>query len=208
MDIKNVVTLAKYSELSGLSMKDDINVIVAFLNLGMLELYKRFPIKVEEYMVELVDDELYYAMPANFMYATAAYGEVSENTAEQTVELPINGEDDDKGVFFIDWNTLQVPKAVTGAFISILYVAKPDIITVAQAQDGITELAIPDTLVDCLLSYVGYRGHMGVKSDGQSENNAHWLRFERNIKKTRDLGVAFPSDTMGMPDRLAHRGFA
>jgi len=207
MIIKDLVNLAKYSELSGVSVKNDINAIVAFINLGMLELYKRFPIKVDEYIVNLVNNNMYYTMPTNFMYPLSAFGERPKANPLQNNELPINNEDDKKSVFFTDWNTMQVPSSITGSFVSIIYVTTPVTVTVVQAEDGTTSLDLPETLIDALLSYIGFKAYLGVKSDGQSENNAHWARFERSCSKAIALGVAFPTDSMSMATRIADRGF-
>lgn len=207
MIIKDVVNLAKYSELSGVAVKDNIDVITAFINLGMLELYKRFPIKVEEHIVSLVNGTSYYEMPDDFMYSLEAFAEADINAESQSVPIPINDADSPLSIFFIDWNTIQVPAAVTGSYISLVYVAKPASITAVQADDGTTVLDLPDTLIDALLSFIGYKAHMGVKSDAQSENNAHWVRFDRICKKARELGVAFPADSMSMSGRVSDRGF-
>lgn len=208
MIIKDVINLAKYSELSGVSVKNNDDVIVAFINLGMLELHKRFPIKVEEYVVNLVDNQVYYDMPTNFMYALQAFGESPEDFTYKSSPIKINDDEDPLSVFFNTWNVIQIPAATSGGYVSLIYVAKPDPITKEQSLDGTTVLAISDTLVDCLLSYVGYKAHLGIKSDARSENNAHWQRFERNCKKVEELGVAFPSDSMSMAMRLGNRGFA
>lgn len=210
MIIKDIITSAKFSELAGVAVKNNIEAIVAFMNLGMVELYSRFPIKVEEHVVSLVTGVNTYTMPTNFMYATEAFAEVTvdaSSTDDNLVPIGINEEDDLYSVFFNDWNSVQVPGSITGSHISIIYVAKPNPITIVQAEDGTTELELPDTLVSCLLSYLGYKGHLGVKSDSQSENNAHWNRFERSCDKARELGVAFPKDTMSMNERISDRGF-
>lgn len=207
MIIKEVVTLAKHSELSGVAAKDSIDAIVAFINLGMLELYKRFPIRVEEHVVTLQEDVNYYDMPTDFMYALGAYGEKDESNPTMSTEIPINDEMDEDSVFFNDWSTLQVPSTVSGDFVAIIYATKPTSITTVQADDGTTELDLPDVLIDALLSYVGYRAYLGIRTDAQSENNAHWARFERNCKKAADLGVVCPPDSMSMATRLFNRGY-
>lgn len=208
MIIKDIIALAKYSEMSGVAVKNDLDAIVAFINLGMLELHTRFPIKIEEYVVELQTGVSFYPMPDNFMYATSAYGEVDRYSPGENKPLAINDDTDPYSVFFSSWDMLQVTEAVTGGFVSVIYVAKPVRITKELAEDGSSELDLPDSLVDCLLSYLGYRAHLGVKSDSQSENNTHLQRFERNCKKALELGVAFPSDSMHMEERVASRGFA
>lgn len=207
MIIKDVVNLAKHSELAGVAVKNDIDAIVAFINMGMLELYTRFAIKVEEHLITLDGINTNYEMPNDFMYATHAYGEGGTHSSEKVISLAINDDNDPLGIFFIDWNTVQIPYPTEGSFISIIYVRKPTPITVVQAEDGTTELDLPDTLVDALLSYVGYRGTLGVKSDKQHGTSAHWSRFERNCKKAEEYGVAVPIDSMNMSKRLSDRGF-
>lgn len=206
MIIKDMVALAKYSELRGVSAKDDINIIVAFVNLGMLELYKRFPIKVEQHTITLEDGVYYYEMPENFMYPLEAFGEVPEGASGPN-PIGINGEEGEQSVYFNDWNTVQIPGDLKGGFVSITYVASPANISTEQAEDGTTKLELPDTLVDCLLHYIGYKAQLGVKADAQAENNAHWARFERSCKKASDLGVSHPTDNMSMSGRINSRGF-
>ena len=85
-----------------------------------------------------------------------------------------------------------------------MFVAKPEKYTVNNLT---VEVDLPDTLIEPLLHYIGYKGHLGVKSDGQSENNAHYMRFASSVNKARELGVAASSDSWNMSDRLFERGF-
>jgi hypothetical protein len=205
MKVQEVIDIARYSELASVAVKDNIPAIIAFLNLGMIELYTRFPIKTEEYVVSLQEGVTTYEMPSDFMYAVAAYDEVPEGSTDLVLPVPINEEDDPYSIFFPDWNTVQIPLVASNSYISIIYVTKPTPIT---DQDLDKEIELPVTLVDALVSYLGYRAHLGVRSDGQSENNAHWARFDRNCKKARELGVAFPIDSLKMSNRIKDRGFA
>ena len=207
MLITDVVSLAKYSELAGVAAKSNDDAIVAFINLGLIELYGRFPLKVEEVVISLVDNETYYAVPSNFLYPLQAFGEASEDSPDDAIPISINNSDDPLSIYFNDWKTVQIPAAIDGAYVSIIYVAKPDPITKAESLDGVTEIQLPDSLIDCLLSYVGYRAHLGVKSDSRSENNAHWQRFERNCNKAQELGVAYPIEELNTSMRLGNRGF-
>ena len=205
MKVQEVVDIARYSELANVAIKDNTAAILSFLNLGMIELYTRFPIKTEEHIIALQENTTMYEMPANFMYALSAYGEVPEDAADLVRTVSINEEDDPYSIFFPDWNTVQIPAVANGSYISIIYVAKPATYT---AEDLDVEIELPNTLVDALVSYIGYRAHMSVRGDAQSDNNAHWLRFDRSCKKARELGVAFPVDSLKMSERINDRGFA
>jgi hypothetical protein len=208
MTVQDFITLVRYSELNNIAVGSNTDAVITFINLGLIELYTRFPIKVKEHIVNLSEGVTDYAMPTDFMYALNAYGETQEENPEVLVRLSINEEDDPYSIFFPDWNSVQIPLVANGSSISIIYVATPIPVqnTVASLT---TELAIPDTLIDALASYVGYRGHLSVRGDGQSENNAHWVRFDRNCSKARELGVAYPydSDSFWSSSRLFNRGF-
>lgn len=206
MTVQEFLTIVRYSEVNNLAVKDNYDALVAFLNLGMIELYTRFPIKVEEHIIELKENTTEYEMPENFMAALSAYGEVPDDLPENVAPVAINEESDPYSIFFLDWNTVQIPAVANGSYISVIYIAKPE--TVLNTEEGLAaELELPVTLADTLASYVGYRAHLGVSGSGQAENNAHWQRFERNCVKARELGVAFPVDSMSMRTRLPARGF-
>ena len=67
MTVRQVIELAKASELNGLSIANKDDVVLGFLNMGVLELYKRFTLKVEEYLITLEDNVSIYKMPNDFM---------------------------------------------------------------------------------------------------------------------------------------------
>lgn len=207
MIIQDVINIAKYSELGNLAIKDNTEAVVSFINLGLIELYTRFPIKTEEYAVSLVSDQTDYTVPTDFMYATKAEGDIDGNTDPYT-EIPINDTNNELSITFPHWKLLKVPvelqteKSVTE--VTLTYVSKPSIITSTSLRD---DIELPDTLIDALISYIGYRAHVGVRGDQQAEGSTHWQRFERNCKKARDLGVAFPINKLDMSERVSTRGF-
>ena len=109
MTVRQVIDLAGTSELNGLMIAGKDEVVLGFINLGVLELYKRFALRNEEYIIELVDGVDIYTMPANYMWAVAAYGEVDIRSTETVNQLPINEEDNPLSVNSVGWNKLQIP---------------------------------------------------------------------------------------------------
>ena len=204
MIIQDVVDLARYSEVSSTAIKDNTDAILLFINAGMLELYKRFPVKVEEHIITLVEGTTTYSLPTDFMYPLSAHGEVEEGSASIMSELPINDESNPLSVFLPNHTQVQIPAVEDGAIVSIIYVVKP---TRYCAADTELELDLPETLIEPLLHYVGYKAHLGIRSDAQTETNAHYVRFDASCKKARELGVAYPMDSWGMPSRVSSRGF-
>lgn len=205
MIIQDVIDTAKYSELNNTVVKDNTPAIILFMNAGMLELYKRFPIQVSEHIFTLTEGATTYALPADFLYPLEVYGQVPEDDPKAgPPRLSINEEEDPEGVFFPSFKEIQIPLNTDGAKISMLYVSKPPRYT---EDDVAEELDLPDTLIEPLLQYMAYKAHAGITSGIQEEHNVHYQRFDRSCNKARELGVAYPLDSWSMPHRIINRGF-
>lgn len=205
MIVQDIIDLSKYGELSGLAIKEDSSAIVAFINMGIMELYKRFPIEIKETVVDLQEATVFYDLPSDFMYPLEAYGEISSEYEEiEAPQIAINDVDDPLSIFFPSHNKVQIPSSKLGEHVSIVYVAKPERVTSDNLE---VELPIPDTLVEALLFYIGFRAHTGIRSDQQSQNNFHWIRFDQSCKKARELGIAYPLDSWSTSERIGNRGF-
>lgn len=203
MTIEQVIELAKVSELNGLAVANNTTAILGFLNLGMLELYKRFSLKVEETIVELQDMVDVYTMPSNYMWIVAAYGEVDIRSNETVNELPINEEDNPLSINTVGWNKIQVPLSVTGAYVSVIYVARPEMYLEADLD---VEVDLPPQMLEPLLAYIGYRANATIDSGVQTEDNAWYIRFDSSCNKIRQESM-INSDDMFMTNRLSKRGF-
>ena len=203
MTIQQVIDIAKYGELSQLSVKDDITGVLTYLNLGMLELYKRFPLKIEEHIITLVEGQSIYDMPENYMWIVAAYEEAPDDTDIYVQPIPINKEDDEKSVNTIGWAQVQVPLVTTGSFISIIYVAAPSIYTDLDLAE---QIAIPPQMLEPLLHYIAFKAH-GTMDNGAAEDNVHYQRFEMSCDRILAKGM-FNQDDLYMTDRVNDRGFA
>ena len=202
MTVQEVIDMAKYGELSNLSVKDDVDAVLSYLNLGVLELYKRFPLRVEEYLLELVEGQIIYTMPDGFMWVVSAYGEVPEDDQRDFLVLPINKEDDPMSINTVGWNQIQVPVVSDGAYIAIVYVAAP---TVYTADDVGNSIEIPPQMVEALLQYIAYKAYSGVTS-GDQEDMSLYQKFEASCDKILTKGM-FNQDDLYMDDRIVTKGF-
>lgn len=203
MTVGQVIELAKVSEMNGLVLAENTTAVLGFLNLGMLELYKRFSLRVEEHIITLQDGVDIYTMPTDYMWVIAAYGEVDIRSTETVNELPINEEDNPISVNTVGWNKVQVPVSVSGAYISIIYVAKPD---EYELGDLAVEINLPPQMIEALLAYIGYRANSTIDSGIQSEDNAWYIRFDSSCNRIRQESM-INSDDMFMNSRISKRGF-
>ena len=90
MILQDVIDLARYSELANTAIKNNTDAIILFLNAGMTELYKRFPLLTNEHIVNLIEGTTDYPLPADYMYVMSAYEEVDVEGELRISEVPIN----------------------------------------------------------------------------------------------------------------------
>lgn len=213
MTVQEVIDMAKYGELRNLKLGNlEDRAIVSYINLGLIELYKRFPLSIKEYIIELVDSpNNEYKLPSDCMWLITAYGEIPE-TKELTGawELEINNEDNPLSINTVSWDTIQVPLTLPGEYISLIYAASPDAtqrVIYDEAGGYLTkELALPVQLIESLLFYIGYRAHGAMDGNIQSESNTHYMRFDKSCEKIKSEGM-FTSDDLNMSTRVYTRGY-
>jgi len=203
MTVQQVIDTAANRELKNIAISNDVNAVLEYINLGLIELYKRFALKVSEEMVELQDGVEMYEMPSDFMWAITAYGEVESGSDVEVVELPINEEDNPLSLNTVGYNTVQVPLATDGAYISIIYRAGPEWVTEANLNDSVK---VPPQMIAPLLNYIGYSGHISVNGIANTEQSTHYALFEQACARIEAAGM-FTSDDVLMPKRISNRGF-
>ena len=125
MLVNKVIALAKASELRQLAVRNDDIAILGFINLGMLELYKRFPLKTEEAIITLQAEKTTYTLDGidsdvsmeanveNFLLVSECYDEQGDVVA-------VNDENDALGILTPSYNTVQVPNVAQDEKLSII----------------------------------------------------------------------------------------
>ena len=203
MTIRQVIDLAKTSELANLSIGNKDEIVLGYINLGMIELYKRFNLRVEEWIITLEDNVDIYTTPSDFMWAVAAYGEVTDNQTDSVNELPINEEYNPLSINTVKWNKVQIPLSISGAYVSIIYAASPVYYAMADLDK---EIDLPIQMIDALLAYIGYKGNSTIDSGIQTEDNVWYSKFETSCAKLEEKSMLNSND-MFMNKRLNTRGF-
>ena len=203
MTVKQVIDLAKASELTGLPAASKDETVLGFINLGVLELYKRFTLSVEEWIIALEDGQSYYTAPEDFMWIIAAYGEVGMDSVQEVNVLPVNEEDNPLSINTVGWNKVQIPLSVTGAYVSIIYAATPEVYGVTDMDKTVN---IPPQMIEALLAYIGWRANSTIDTGIQTEDTVWYNRFESSCSRLEVKGFINAND-MVMTNRLNMRGF-
>lgn len=199
-----VIALAKASELKQLAVGKDETAIISFINLGMLQLYKRFSLKEEEAIVTLRNGKTKYILDGtdvdvdmqsdnDFLIVTECYDMEGET-------VTVNDESDILGVMTPSYNVLEVPNIIDGERLSLIYRVAPKFVVLPTEK-----LQLPMQLLEALLNYIGYKGHATITPDVKTENNSHYMRFEKSCQDVEDQGLILVDDLLSY--KFESRGF-
>lgn len=180
MKVATVIKLAKYGELNQLSTKNDNDAIISFIYLGMLELYKRFNIGIKtETITTSTTTSVYNLRNTDVNQILAIYDSNRKELTNKQVQC-----DENYDFSQINFNTILLtnPK---DELLTVVYKASPEELT-----ETTTELELPDDMLEALLHYIGFKAHSAVNGNKNSENDNHYLKFERSCALLDNLGYA------------------
>lgn len=202
MTVQNAIDLAASTKLKNIAVAKDTAAVLGYLNLGITELYKRFPLRVDEAIVTLKDNKTEYkvdgtdadvSMPADsqFMWLVSAYQEVedTETTEFDTILMPVNEEDNPLSLQTVAWNTVQIPLSITGAYVSLIYVAAPIYYTMGDLTE---QLPLPPQMIEPLLEYIAYQAKSSI---GTIQDTAlAYQEFEASCSRVEMRGMITSDD--------------
>ena len=211
MKLSFILDQARNGELKSLSTKDKTDeVIVGYINLALVALYSRFQLKTEEAIITLE------ANPARTVYtldstdtAVRVNGAPMPNDDVMSIidafdesgrHVAINDEKDPFSIYTVSYNQVQIPLVNEGTYISIIYRKNPTLVTYTETNNVTDEkvVEVPLQLLEPMLHYIGYRAHGAVDGKLNTENNTHYMRFEKSCERAQELGVLTADDVVGV----------
>lgn len=195
----------------------NMTVLTDFVNQGLVELHKRFPLKVDVYEADVET------------YSTATEGLVEQSyvklpneafslvrvTTDEYVDVPLDDKDTEalhnQGTYkklFI--RTVAVNTYVVGGYnednvrdVYFSYTAAPSTVGLTQ------ELPLPAAYLEALRHYVGYRGYSSVKSVTPvgDEGISYLKKFEASCELLKNTtGMLYDHNDFDV-DKLYRKGF-
>jgi len=205
MLIREAIELLKNTELKQLGIKDDDISVLGYLNFGILEIYKRFPLWEPEAIIT-------QATGVNLYSLTEADTNVSIDLSDHDLLVIDRVYDEDNKLYIINnekdpdslstpqFHQLKVETIVPGYTMTVMYRAGPKFIS---DIDDIVPL--PSQFLEALFLYVGYKGQSSVKAGVKDENNTHFIRFEASCARIKLEGLYPQKDLVS--SKFADRGF-
>jgi hypothetical protein len=225
-----------YGELSQLSFggvedsgiqEEDYPRIISHIQLGLTELYKRFPLRIEEIIIQQEDHiQTYYLEPQFAQTNTEStepykyimdseYQPFKNNVLkiervfnEQGEELFTNDDAEYWSVHTPTYNSIQVPYPEKENAMSVEYRANhPKIIIGPTGEDTLNqEINISGSHLEALLYYVGARVYATNPSLAQAQDGMTYMgKFEASCQKIAELNLINKDNRSNQ--KLYMRGF-
>lgn len=194
---------------SGGVQLEDYPMVISHINMGVIELYKRFPLKLSQVIIQLYSEIGTYYLDSKYAESNTSSTEpkkyimdgvqpfdndvliIDSVYDEDGQELPLNEEEMTYSVFTPTYNSIQVPFSDEANAINVVYRAAPARISKSITDPTTVDVEIPYQLLDPLLLYIGSRVHSSLNLDNASaEANNYYQKFEASCNKVLELGLS------------------
>ena len=217
MQISEATLILQNSALKQLAVKDDTVAVLSFINMSILEIYKRFPLWVAEAVVTQAEGVSLYNLIESDPNVSIHLSDnklmviESINDEDGVPYVPNNNKDPVKHIKETSenprsiittpkYNQIKVKNIIPGYQMDVLYRAAPLFLT--EQED---EIPLPPQFNEALLLYAAYKAHLGVKAGINDENNTHFIRFEASCNNINTEGL-FPQQGLES-NKFEQRGF-
>lgn len=205
-----------HGELSQLSLTksgvidvDDYPRIITNINLGLIELYKRFQLLTKNMPMDLRTTITRYNLHSNYAQTNTASAEPIKYLIDSVdepflddillithvydsdgIELPLNDLNAEWSVFTPSPFILEVPTLTEDISIVFSYRANPPIINYDIVTDPTeVEIALPVQFLEALTAYVAWRMFSPINVGEKAEANSYYAKFEASCALINDLGM-------------------
>jgi len=205
MIVSEAIDLLQKGELKQLNIKDDTAAIIGFINLGILELYKRFPLWEAEATITQATGVSTYTLEeadANVDIDLSDHSLIKIQKVYDEDDLPyvINNEKDEDSISTPKYNQIKVATIVPDYEMNVIYRASPIFLTTVRQT-----IPLPSQFYEALFLYVAFKGQLSVKSGIKEENNTHYIRFEASCDRIKMEGLGVENDMES--SKFEQRGF-
>ena len=229
-EIFNHLTFGELSKIdiggtrNGVIAVEDYPKIISYINLGMVELYKRFSLKRKSLVLQLDSSLTDYPLTTDYALSNDESAEpikyILDSQAvpftgdvlhiERVVnsdgkDLPINELDNDDAVYTPAFDTLNVPEPTSNELLTVHYRAEPTPIDLQTTVIDTVNVNIPYQLLEALLSYVAHRAYIALPTPEPTNSANAYTRFNAACFKAEELGLFNKLTTQN--NKLENNGF-
>lgn len=183
MIVRDIIEHAQQGELKQLSLKNSTDTVISYINLGLVELYKRFNLSVKtEVIYTYPEIKIYNLQNKDINQILIIYNSKGEKLSSKHLSEYTENYD----VTQLSYNSFlfREPKEEE---IMFLYKASPEF--VSSEED---EVKIPVDMLSALLNYIGYKGQMTMNKQNnlQAPLVNFYNLFEKECKDLEQRGYS------------------
>ena len=209
MRLRQIVDIAKQSDLKQIIIGEDEEQVAALLNLALIEVYGTLNLIQEEQIIPVHTGQTRYLVQENTQRVLSVCD-------QDGVEMGLNDDNDPRSVFMPTPFEIHVTEPLmTGkgektpydkplSSMSLVISTTPPYIT--KANIDTVDLIIPEALLEALLSYMSYRAYISMNGDQQTEYSVHLQRHQKAMIELFKKGFVGQSIMTNLKSK--QRGFA
>ena len=228
MVVSDILDQLKYGELhhlkiGDLASEDERKVVIGAINLGLIELHKRFYLISKQLVLNTQEDVYEYLLsrvlaasnnldPYPHNYLDSSFNQIYNNDLlkverifnDDNEELPLNDDNEESSFFTPQYNIIRVPLDYPPKTAIVEYRAAPEKISSDEDCEG-REIPLPPALIEPLLLFVGFRVSRILNTDQGQETGNYFQLFENSCQRITDMGyqIVFRHTN----DKLDQRGW-
>jgi hypothetical protein len=219
-EFKEYLSYGELSQLNAGALLTDATQyqrLITSINLGLIELYKRFPIKTSEVVIQLHeeitnyvihssnaesqmpiggDSDAYYVKDSSYYPFRDDILLIVQVFNEDGMEIPLNDENKQYSLFTSSHNSIQHPYPDDDNAITVLYHCIAPKLAVESTDDSV-DIDIPQQFTEALLNYVAYRMFASINMNSAEATN-YYAKFETSCAMVTNLGLIQKSNTTNM----------
>jgi hypothetical protein len=203
----DLANLAIGSDEEGRIREKDLPKVISNINLGLIDLHKRFPILSKAVGIELYEHISDYILDKKYSYTLknpeVRYHYLMDNHTEpfnndvikiervfteEYHEFPLNVENDSLSLYTPSYNRIQVPYPIQENVLLVEYRAYPARIEPTIADPSSVYVELPEALLECLVAYVSDKLYSRVGKE-RPEANLYLQKYELECNRIDSLGV-------------------
>lgn len=211
MLLSQVLEQLKYGELRHLKLgdlatDDERKTVIGAINLGLVELHKRFYLIAKQVLLETQENVYEYYLnevlsgsnnlnvdPHN--YLDTSFNDIYNNDLlkierifnEDNEELPLNNDTEESSFFTPQYNIIRVPLDYPPKKAIIEYRARPETLSTDTDCENV-DIPLPIALLEPLLLFVAYRVGRILNPDQTQETMNYFQLYEESCKRIENLG--------------------
>ena len=207
MIVGDAITLLQNGRLASLKLKEVPDTVLGYINMGILELHKRFNLWQDKAEITMANGVSTYALDGvdanvsidlsnkEFLATIFAYNNSGK-------EISINDSEDTLGITTPRYNTVEVATITVGEKVFITYRAAPSFLLHQKAV-----IPLPAQMLEALFNYVAWEAFSTLQKPQSDTTVADpkYRRFEASCNRIKAEGL-YPQKDM-TTHKFYDRGF-